>query len=137
MRITDVQGHALSSPIDPPQERRFHGGVRRLRKRDLVLVVIETADGREGFAPAGASSSAIHEFFEDDSQGTFADVVNEQVVDVLVGETVDEPADAHACLRGTDLPERLRREAVSAVDVALYDLRGKEAGAPIHELLAE
>ena len=38
MRITDVRGYALSSPIDPVQERSFHGGRRRLLKRDVVLV---------------------------------------------------------------------------------------------------
>ncbi|WP_049903766.1 mandelate racemase/muconate lactonizing enzyme family protein [Halococcus agarilyticus] len=137
MRITDVQGHALSSPIDPPQERRFHGGSRRLRKRDVVLVVVETADGRQGFATAGASSSAMREFFEDDSLGTFGEVVNGPVADALVGETIEEIPAAHARLRKTDLPARLQREAISAIDVALYDLRGKELGAPVHELLAE
>lgn len=137
MRITNVSGHALSSPIDPPQDRPFHGGVRRLLKRDVVLVVIESSDGRYGAATAGASSSAMREYFEGDSQGTFADVVDGAVADALEGETVEEVTDAHDRLRETDLPDRLLYEALSAVDVALYDLRGKEVGAPIYELLAE
>ena len=137
MRITNVSGYALSSPIDPPQDRRFHGGVRRLSKRDVVLVVVETADGARGVATAGASSSAMREYFEGDSQGTFADVVDGTVADALEGETVEAITDAHDTLRATDLPERLLLEAISAVDVALYDLRGREVGAPIYELLAE
>lgn len=137
MDIAAVRGYALSSPIDPVQDRPFHGGTRRLRKRDVVLVVIETRDGRQGFATAGASSSAMREYFEGDSQGTFADVVEESVADALEGESIDEIADAHELIAETTLPAHLRTEAISAVDVALYDLRGKELGAPIYELLAE
>lgn len=137
MRISNINGHALSSPIAPPQDRNFHGGVRRLVKRDVVLVVVETADGSHGVATAGASSSAMREYFEGDSQGTFADIVNESVAESLQGETIEAITDAHELLRETGLPDRLLHEAISAIDIALYDLRGKELGAPIYELLAE
>ncbi|MCO8244821.1 MULTISPECIES: mandelate racemase/muconate lactonizing enzyme family protein [unclassified Haladaptatus] len=137
MRLTNVSGYALSSPIDPPQDRRFSGGVRRLRKRDVVLVVLETETGERGVATAGASSSAMREYFEGDSQATFADVVNGAVSESLVGESIEAVTDAHELLHETGLPDRLRYEAISAIDVALYDLRGKELGAPIYELLAE
>lgn len=137
MRITNVSGYALSSPIDPPQERRFHGGARRLNKRDVVLVVLETADGTHGVATAGASSSAMREYFEGDSQGTFADVVDGAVADALEGESISAPAGAHDLLGSTALPQHVRMEAISAIDVALHDLWGKEVGAPVYELLAE
>lgn len=137
MEITDVRGYALSSPIEPVQERPFFGGVRRLHKRDVVLVVVETKNGRRGVATAGASSSAMREYFEGDSQGTFADIVETAVADVLVGRSIDEIEDAHELLQTTELPVHLRTEAISAIDVALYDLRGKELGAPIYDLLAE
>jgi len=136
MEITDVRGYALSSPIEPVQDRPFHGGTRRLNKRDVVLVAVETANGLEGYATAGASSSAMKEYFEGDSQGTFADVVDGAVADALVGTTFEDPADAHAPLRETDLAADLRTEAISAIDVALWDLAGKEAGQPVYELLA-
>ncbi|GAB7021155.1 mandelate racemase/muconate lactonizing enzyme family protein [Halostagnicola bangensis] len=137
MKVSEVTGYALSSPIEPPQNRSFHGGTRRLNKRDVVLVVVETADGRQGFSTAGASSSEMREYFEGDSQGTFADVIGGSVAEALEGRTVDEIADAAGYIAETDLPAHLRTEAISAIDVALYDLRGKELGIPIYELLAD
>ena len=137
MDISRVDGYALSSPIDPPQDRSFHGGTRRLNKRDVVLVVLETRDGKQGFATAGASSSAMREYFEGDSQGTFADVLGGTVADALEGETISEVTDAHDLISDTNLPAHLQTEAISAVDVALWDLRGKELGAPIYDLLAD
>ncbi|RDI69852.1 mandelate racemase/muconate lactonizing enzyme family protein [Halopelagius longus] len=137
MEITDVRGYALSSPIDPSQDRAFCGGTRRLHKRDVVLVVVETRDGTRGVATAGASSSAMREYFEGDSQGTFADIVNGDVADALEGRRIDRIPDAHDRIADAGLPGRLRTEAVSAIDVALYDIRGRELGAPVYELLAD
>ncbi|WP_254274490.1 mandelate racemase/muconate lactonizing enzyme family protein [Haloarcula marina] len=137
MDVTAVRGYALSSPIEPVQERPFHGGTRRLLKRDVVLVVVETAAGYRGFATAGASSSAMREYFEGDSQGTFADVMTETVAEALIGSSIQDITEAHAAIIETDLPPRLQTEAISAIDVALHDIRGKEVGAPVYELLAE
>jgi L-rhamnonate dehydratase len=136
MRITDVDGYALSSPIDPPQDRSFHGGTRRLSKRDVVLVVLETAAGHRGVATAGASSSAMTEYFDSESQGTFADVVSGTVADALEGETVEAIRDADALLRNGSLPAGDELEVISAVDIALTDIRGRELGVPVYELLA-
>ncbi|WP_248907472.1 mandelate racemase/muconate lactonizing enzyme family protein [Halocatena marina] len=137
MDISDVRGYALSSPINPHQDRLFFGGTRRLLKRDVVLIVVETRDGEQGYATAGASSSAMREYFEGESQGTFADIVEGSVADAIEGETVEQPAEIHDLIDSVDLPERIQTEAASALDVALFDLRGKEVGAPIYELLGE
>ncbi|MFC6907198.1 mandelate racemase/muconate lactonizing enzyme family protein [Halalkalicoccus tibetensis] len=137
MEIAKVRGYALSSPINPVQSREFHGGVRRLLKRDIVLVVIETKDGEQGFAPGGASSSAMREYFEDESQMLFSDLVNEEIAPALEGTSIQEVEDAHDIIDNTDLPERVCHEAASAVDVALYDLKGKRTGTPIYELLSD
>lgn len=137
MEITDIRGYALSSPIDPQQDRPFEGGTRRLLKRDVVLVVVETVAGYRGVSTAGASSSAMAEYFEGESQGTFADVVSGPVADALEGETVEEVVDAHELLRDGDIPPGDLTAAVSAVDVALYDIRGKELGVPVYDLLAD
>lgn len=135
MDINTIEAYALSSPISPPQERLFHAGARRLLKRDMVLIVIETKTGAHGVAPAGASSSAMLEYFEGETQATLAEVVNGPVADTLERTSVEHPSEAHRILEKAELPERLRIKAASAVDVALYDLLGKERGAPVYELL--
>lgn len=137
MHLTDIRAYALSSPIEPPQQRQFHGGVRRLRKRDVVLVVIETADGYQGVATAGATSSAMKEYFDGDSHGTFADILEAEVADALEGESLDDIDDAHDTIEESNLPAELTTKSISAVDIALYDIRGKEVGAPVYELLRE
>lgn len=137
MEIADVRGYALSSPIEPVQEREFYGGVRRLLKRDIVLVVIETPDGERGVAPAGASSSAMREYFEGESQATFADLIEREIAPLLEGTSVDQVEDIHAQIDAADLPERVQHEAVAALDVAFHDLLGKQTGTPIYELLSE
>ena len=137
MHIEEVSAHSLSSPIDPVQERSFAGGTRRLRKRDVVVVIVETADGERGIAPAGASSSAMREYFEDSSHATFADVVDDRVADILAGVSIDGVTEATERLQEANLPGEILDQAISAIDVALHDIAGKEAGAPIYELLAD
>jgi len=137
MRISDVSARTLSSPIDPPQERHFLGGVRRLLKRDVVLVVVETADGAVGYAPAGASSSAMREYFDDASHSDFAGLLNEEVAPHVLDEEVESAADLHALVAEADFPAFLESRAVAPLDVAFYDLLGKERGAPVYDLLAD
>lgn len=137
MRLTNVTAHTLSSPIDPPQDRHFAGGVRRLLKRDFVLVVVETADGEVGVAPGGASSSAMREYFEGASQDDFASVIEEVVAPEVTGDPIEDPAEIHERIAAAGLPEMLESQAVSVVDVAYHDILGKRRGAPVYDLLAD
>jgi L-alanine-DL-glutamate epimerase-like enolase superfamily enzyme len=137
MRLSDVSAHTLSSPIDPPQERHFLGGSRRLLKRDAVLVVVETADGAVGYAPAGASSSAMREYFDDASHSDFAGLVEEEVAPHVLGEEIETAADLHVLVDEAGLPPFLESQAAAPLDVAFYDLLGKERGAPVYDLLAD
>ena len=93
MELTDVSAHALSSPIDPTQERSFHGGTRRLHKRDMVLLTVETRDGLRGIAPGGASSSAMREFFEGETQDHFAAAIADTVAPMLLEREFEQPQD--------------------------------------------
>lgn len=137
MRLSRVTADALSSPISPSQERRFHGGVRRLHKRDVVIVRLRTEDGLQGVAPAGASSSAMREYFAGASQEAFATAIRNNVAPVLEGADIEDGAELREAMTRVDLPDRVRMEATSALDVALYDLKGRRYGASVAELLAD
>jgi L-alanine-DL-glutamate epimerase-like enolase superfamily enzyme len=136
MKIATIDAYPLSSPIDPPQERHFHGGVRTLYKRDFVLVVVEAADGERGFAPAGASSSAMREFFQGASQQAFADTIETEVGPALEGVELDEPGDVHDVAVDASASALVESQALSTIDVALHDIAGKRRGVPVYELLS-
>ena len=137
MRLTDITVHTLSSPIEPPQERAFYGGMRRLLKRDFVLARVEAADGSVGYAPAAATSSAMREHFEGTSHDDLADLIETRVAAALDGVDIDDPAIIAETIRGLNLPTKLESEAIGVLDVAYHDLWGQEVGAPIYELLAD
>jgi len=103
----------------------------------VVLVVVETADGRQGFAPAGASSSSMREYFQGDTQAGFAEVMCNEIANIVVGVKLEGPMDVRDVIQDANLPDRIVNEAMSAMDIAYYDLLGKEHEAPIAELLAE
>jgi L-alanine-DL-glutamate epimerase-like enolase superfamily enzyme len=137
MQLSTVDAYELSSPIEPPQERRFQGGVRRLLKRDVVLVVVGTPDGEVGYATAGASSSAMREYFEGLAHEGVADLLEGPVAEALAGRELSAADDLRGVVDGLDLPPSLHSEVVSALDVAYHDLRGKRAGASVADLLAD
>ncbi|HET7324228.1 MAG TPA: mandelate racemase/muconate lactonizing enzyme family protein [Halococcus sp.] len=137
MRLTEVTVHSLSSPIEPPQERAFYGGVRRLHKRDFVLIVVETADGTVGYAPGAATSSAMREYFEGTSHDDFADLMETRVADAIAAIEITSPTDIARTVRELALPTKMESEAIGALDVAYHDIRGKEVGAPVYELLTD
>jgi len=134
--VREISAHGLSSPLDPPREFNFHGGTRRIHKRDFVFVVVELADGTKGYGPAGASSSAMREYFDDATQDTFVEFVDSVVAHALEGESFDSIGAVHEELAGLNLPAFLVSQATAAVDVALHDVLGKRRGVPVHELLA-
>lgn len=137
MRFSEVTVYSLSCPIEPQQIRPFHGGFRRLHKRDFVLAVVETADGEVGYAPAGASSSVMREYFQDASHANMAALLETRVADAVIGINLDSPADVAAAIRSLNLPSKVESEAISVFDVAYHDLWGKRVDAPVYELLAD
>ena len=120
MRITDVRADLLSSPMPEPIRMTYYGGERTIFKRDIALVRISTDRGLTGYGPAPVSKRvAAH--------------INGLIRDALMGE---DPARGDA-LRAKVLDSTSEdvSEAFSGVEIALYDLRGKMEGCPIHVLL--
>jgi D-galactarolactone cycloisomerase len=126
MRIARVEAVPLSIPFT-------YGGARRLagsdwRKLDFCLVRVETDSGAVGWGEAFAYGC----------RRAVAAAVNDMVGPLAVGQDPADVAGLHAKLqRELHLFGRygITVFAISGLDIALWDLAGKAAGKPVHELL--
>jgi L-alanine-DL-glutamate epimerase-like enolase superfamily enzyme len=126
MKIARVEAVQLSIPFT-------YGGNRRLagsdwRKLDFCLVRVETDSGAVGWGDAFAYGC----------RRAVATAVNDMVAPLAVGHDAADIAGLHAKLqRDLHLFGRygITVFAISALDIALWDLAGKVAGKPLHALL--
>ena len=124
MRITDIRVTNLR--FDYPEEKRFRyaGGVATGRLTSLVRVF--TDEGIEGIGSAYSHPDMVRS------------VVEGNLRDILTG---DDPGEVEALwtkmYRITRWYGRkgAAMSALGAVDTALWDIRGRALGKPIHELL--
>ena len=142
MRITRIEATWVSIPIPPERQHRSDFGL--ITSFDSAFVKVETDAGITGW---GEGKNAHG------SKGTYAALVsfiNEEFAPVLTGA---DPRDTaiiweqlyngvrykHAATRGHVAPELGRRgvmiAAISAIDIALWDIRGKAAREPVWRLL--
>ncbi len=121
MKITEVSVHVLEAPLSEP----FHWSINRAEVRASAVVEIVTESGLAGFGeclgPARACAAMVEAYGP-----------------LLLG------ADALASeLIWQTLYDRFRDQgqkgvpiaALSGVDIALWDLKGKHFGAPVHQLM--
>lgn len=127
MRIAHVTAFPLSCPIPLPLQVSL--GIGRTVKRDAVLVKIETDAGLTGWGEAHAGRAPT----------VIAELIDSTLAPVLLGESADNIAALWQRLyrlqlasHGTGAAAAL---AISGIDMALWDLRGKAAGLPLHVLL--
>jgi L-alanine-DL-glutamate epimerase-like enolase superfamily enzyme len=121
MKIANITATAYSVPVDIPfSSRKFH--------LPFVLATIETDDGRTGTGLCGGNefTPAIAHF------------INHRVGPALAGE---DPRDTNRLWQFLWIKYNRRgftgvwSSAVSAIDIALWDLKGKALGQPIATLL--
>ncbi len=90
-----------------------------------ILVAIDTDDGLTGYGVGGGGRAGLH-------------VINAVLKDLLVGKPV-EPVEGHWDRLANAVipfgPEGIAMMALSGVDLALWDLRGKIANQPVATLL--
>ena len=124
MRIRSVEVRLLEVPL----KEVMGGSARRapIRSRRLTMVRLSTDEGLVGYG---------------ESYGT-PEVVRSIIVDVLgpyfLGSSPLEGAALHRAVRegiGYHGPKGIMYEALSAIDLALWDLRGKAVGRPVSVLL--
>jgi L-alanine-DL-glutamate epimerase-like enolase superfamily enzyme len=127
LRIADVRAYPTSFPIPP--ERRVALGIGTAVKRDAVLVKVTTRGGLVGWGEAhhGRAHTAVAKLIDttlrqlvldydaDDVNGVWDRMYRFQLASHGMG--------AGACL------------AMSGIDMALWDIRGKAAGVPLYRLL--
>lgn len=121
MRIADVHVHVLEAPLTQP----FHWSFNGTAVRQACLVEIVADDGTVGwgecFGPA-ALNAAIVRAYRNVLVGRDA-IASDAIWEELYGAYRDQGQ------------KGLAISALSGVDIALWDLRGKHYGAPVHRLM--
>jgi L-alanine-DL-glutamate epimerase-like enolase superfamily enzyme len=130
MRITQLESHLLRLPLSRPIRLDEEGGRRgRLDRVFLLIVYLDTDAGHRGlgFAYSVEGGGRALKALADDDLGAL--VVGEDPLD-------HERLAAKVYWRLQGIGRRgLVAQAYSAVDVALWDLKGKAAGVPLYKLL--
>jgi L-alanine-DL-glutamate epimerase-like enolase superfamily enzyme len=142
MKISNVEAFWLRCPI--PKEKQHKSDYGLLTDFDMTLVVVTTEDGLQGFGEAKAAVG---------SSGVCASIVScieNELKPALIGkdarnitrlweEMYNGTRDHYALSRGRKFPILGRRgltvSAISGIDTALWDLKGKALNVPVMELL--
>lgn len=124
--IEDIEVHHLrTSDVDPDL---FDGSY------ETTLIRVRTNTGIEGFGEAESLPSAVRAIVEGPSAHSAARALR----DILVGRDPLDVQGAYAAMyAGTEFIGRrgIVMHAIGAVDMALWDLRGKLEGVPVWRLL--
>lgn len=128
MKITSVTANLLNTPI--PEELRVESGAGLKLMRQMCLVRIETDTGLVGFgSPSGPYDLAV-----------LGRIVEHVIGPHLIGQELGEHSRLWNHVYTGEVTRNLGTRgvgvaALSGVDMALWDLRGKAAGLPLYELL--
>jgi D-galactarolactone cycloisomerase len=127
LKITDIKAYATSFPL--PKDGNVRLGIGRAVKKDAVVVKVTTAGGLVGW---GESHHAR-------APSTIAKLVETTLKMLVVGEDASnvqgiwkkiytKQLASHGLGAGTAM-------AMSGIDMALWDIRGKATGWPLYKLL--
>ncbi|CAL1517796.1 mandelate racemase/muconate lactonizing enzyme family protein [Chitinophaga sp. MM2321] len=142
MKITNVEAFWLRCPV--PKEKQHTSDYGLLVNFDMTLVVITTEDGLQGFGEAKAAVGSSGEC------ASIVTCIEHELKPVLLGKDVKDitrlweemyngTRDHYALSRGRKFPILGRRgltvSAMSGIDTALWDLKGKMFNVPVMDLL--
>ena len=121
MKIVRIEAHHLANiPIQPPPFRKLPD------VEHALIVEIETSDGLVGYSMGGYTHPVIVDF------------INRHAAPLLVGEDARHIERLTARFHRHSVVRFMGRAWLSAlalIDIALWDLRGKSLGVPVHQLL--
>ena len=127
LRITDIKAYPTSFPVAP--ENRVSLGIGQSVKRDAVVVKVTTESGLVGWGESHHGRCL----------GAVAQLVNTTLKQLVLGMEASDVVGvwqkiykmqlgSHGMGAGTCL-------AMSGIDIALWDIRGKAANMPLYQLL--
>jgi D-arabinonate dehydratase len=125
MHITDIRTTCLAVPLD----RVFRGGTYEITVRCTVITEVLTDAGLTGCTYAGDERTR---------QRLITETIDTRLKPLLIGQ---DPLDVERLwdqMFVETIPHGDRAtilEAIGAVDIALWDLRGRAAGVSVHKLL--
>ncbi len=122
MKITDIETMALAVPLDRP----IYFATRKVKERDLTITKIVTDEGI-----VGLSCIPIGEPF------SVASIIQRKLKPLLIGK---DPLSTEWIWDMMYMEMRRDRKgsairAISGVDIALWDIKGKYFGLPLYRLL--
>jgi D-galactarolactone cycloisomerase len=125
MHITDIRTSLIAVPLS----RVFRGGTYEISARCTIMTEVLTEAGISGCTYAGDERTR---------QRQMADIIAFRLKPLLLGQ---DPLDTERLWDGMfqeTYPHGDRAmivQAIAAVDIALWDLKGKAAGLSVHKLL--
>jgi L-alanine-DL-glutamate epimerase-like enolase superfamily enzyme len=127
LKIADLKAYPTSFPVPP--ENRVALGIGTAIKRDAVVVKVTTAGGLVGWGEShhGRAHTAVAKLIETTLRQLVLGMDATDVVGVWK-KIYDKQLASHGMGAGTCL-------AMSGIDMALWDIRGKAAGMPLYKLL--
>ena len=136
VKITDVRAVPLSSPI--PERHQFRSDLGTRVKNDATLIYVDTDAGLTGLGTALGTPSVVVALVED-SLGPALVGEDPTYVERLWSKLYNGSRAEPALERGYSQPRYDRRgvtlEAISGIDIALWDLLGKHLDQPVYKLL--
>src|SRR5215208_4275228 len=122
MKISGIRSHLLSYAFPEPIQLPFYGGERTILKRDAMVIRVETDNGLVGYAPGPGSERAQA-------------AVEKTVAPFLVDRVLADPDALRVqFFKATDNDRELAK-IYCCVEIALYDIVGKDRGVPVSELI--
>ena len=131
MKITGVKTHLVHCPI--PEEHRVRSGAGYKLARQAAFVELTTDEGLSGYGPCSFGSASL-------DLASIATLIDNTYAPALVGEDARRAEHLwdkiyYGAITRVHGPRSVGVAMLSAVDIALWDLKGKQLGVPVYELL--
>ncbi len=127
LKIVDIKAYPASFPV--PKESQVTLGIGTSIKRDAVVVKVTTAGGLVGWGEAhhGRAHTAVAKLIET--------TLKQLIIGMDAADVVGVWAKIYKYQLGSHGMGAATCLAMSGIDCALWDIRGKAAGMPIYQLI--